>query len=87
MKTPKARFQEVGSQAEAWRKLTGEILFEEAADAAMLQLIERTNQDDINGFAKIQGAKEFLKILSSLGDVPKDEKPVVSRTINYDAQK
>lgn len=85
MKTPRARFQEVGSQAEAWRKLTSEILFEEATDAAMLQFVSRTNDED--AASQIRGALTFLKILASLGDITVDEKPPVTRQINYDAQK
>lgn len=88
MKTPKARFQEVGSQAEAWRKLTSEILFEEATDAAMLHLIERYDPVHTqDGFAKIQGAKEFLRTLLTLGDIQAEEKPTVTRQINYEAHK
>lgn len=77
MQSPRTRFQLAKKDVEALSSIVNGLLFERAADAAMLQFQNNIPVDDINGFAKIQGARRFLETFVNLARV--EEMPEISK--------
>jgi hypothetical protein len=86
MKSPRERFLEIPGSMDALAQLVGSRVFEDAADAALLSMIETIDPRDVGSSFMLAGAKRFRDNLINLSKPFETPKPVVNTGLDYNQQ-